>query len=303
VGTSTGSLVAAGAALGLSGAELVDGFQKFGPDIFASSRKRKRPQVVGVQQAKQLSVPFLISLTVDQLGVDLSGVRKAPYKHERLEDAIVKMLGKENAETRMSEIDAPLALVSVSYSHARPVIFRTRGLDPANPSEIRLKDALIASASAPTYFPPMKVEFKSSNEYFIDGGIVANTPDIVGVTEAIGRLYCDAVDVYMLSIGTAGANQAGGPKDPGNPSGFDWLHKFKLIAKLIYSQEALAQQVAQTLLDHRYQRIDFSPPSAFEQHVTSMDDVSPMATSSLMLLADRAWDDAVDRLRDAGHLR
>jgi len=272
---------------------LVEKFIKVAPEIFKAK----------FDLASYISFTPFIGYIIRKVGMNLRPVSAPPYLHERLAAAIREVIGDENASLKMSEMDQALAIVTVSYTHARPTVFRTRGLDPLNPAEVTLCDALVASASAPTFFPPKAIEYKGSIEHFIDGGVVANTPDIVGVTEAVGRLFCDPINVYMLSIGTAGSDNSGGPIEPKNTSAWRWLTKHKLIPKIIASQEVLAQELSRTLLAHRYQRIDHNPPEVFSKHIRDMDVCDNRAVETLQLLADRAWEDAAPRLRDAGIIR
>ena len=56
----------------------------------------------------------------------------------------------------------------------------------------------MATSVAPLYFPMAKIE----NSNFIDGGIVANAPDMCAVHEAVKFLNQDLNDISVLSIGT-----------------------------------------------------------------------------------------------------
>src|SRR5947208_10008306 len=48
-------------------------------------------------------------------------------------------------------------------------------------SPASLLDAALATAAAPTYFPSHKV----GNETILDGGLIANAPELIAITEAI----------------------------------------------------------------------------------------------------------------------
>jgi predicted acylesterase/phospholipase RssA len=51
-------------------------------------------------------------------------------------------------------------------------------------SEVTIWEAVLASASAPTYFPPVKISIDGTEHIFVDGGIVANNPAEIGVHES-----------------------------------------------------------------------------------------------------------------------
>jgi patatin-like phospholipase/acyl hydrolase len=57
----------------------------------------------------------------------------------------------------------------------------------------------LATSAAPTYFPSYVT---SGFTRLIDGGIWANNPSMIALTEAIGYLNQNIEDIYILSIGT-----------------------------------------------------------------------------------------------------
>ena len=68
----------------------------------------------------------------------------------------------------------------------------------AGPNERKLWEALVASASAPTYFPP----FENS---LLDGGIMANNPTIPAMVDIYDRKEAEQLDLelgFVLSLGT-----------------------------------------------------------------------------------------------------
>jgi hypothetical protein len=63
---------------------------------------------------------------------------------------------------------------------------------------VLVKDAVLASCSAPTYFDPHRL-----NEYLLaDGGLWANNPALAAVIDAQKRLGVAQDDIQILSIGT-----------------------------------------------------------------------------------------------------
>ena len=68
----------------------------------------------------------------------------------------------------------------------------------AGPNERKLWEALVASASAPSYFPP----FENS---LMDGGIMANNPTIPAMVDIFDRKDAEQLDLelgFVLSLGT-----------------------------------------------------------------------------------------------------
>ena len=56
-----------------------------------------------------------------------------------------------------------------------------------------------ATAAAPTFFAPMQIDHEDSH---VDGGVWANNPALVGITEAIRYFGRDLSEIRMLSVGT-----------------------------------------------------------------------------------------------------
>jgi hypothetical protein len=56
-----------------------------------------------------------------------------------------------------------------------------------------------ATAAAPTYFPP--VQF-SDEDAHVDGGVWANNPSMIGITEAVSRFGRTLAEIRLLSVST-----------------------------------------------------------------------------------------------------
>jgi len=69
-------------------------------------------------------------------------------------------------------------------------------------SSVKLWEAILASASAPVYFPPVKITFDGVEHTFVDGGIVANNPGATALREAALLTTAQRSVQLMVSIGT-----------------------------------------------------------------------------------------------------
>jgi len=77
---------------------------------------------------------------------------------------------------------------------------------------ILMRDVALATSAAPTYFPPHNIESDNLSGYFVDGGVWANNPTLVGVTEAIKYFVGPTADkpykkYDVLSIGNINVNK------------------------------------------------------------------------------------------------
>ncbi|KAA0549992.1 patatin-like phospholipase family protein [Bacillus sp. BGMRC 2118] len=163
-GTSTGSIIAASCALEIEMSKVLEGYQNYGQKIF-------------VQQAKV-------------------GLFRSVYSSESLR----KYLQQEFKEITLKDIQHPLLIPAVDLSHGKPFVYRSNyGNLEQEDDNVLLWDAVLSSCSAPIYFEPNNIK----NEYLsIDGGLWANNPSLVCMTEAIHYFNIPMNDINILSIGT-----------------------------------------------------------------------------------------------------
>ena len=258
-GTSIGALLAAALAASVPANLLADAMREHGPKIF------KRNASTGVKQV------FVA----------------APYAATPIQNAIRDVLGKDLANTPLSEIDAALAITAVNYSTGETCILRSKGLAGKAASVIALEDAILASAAAPTFFPTRKIGVAE----YIDGGVVANAPDMIALLDA--RKFCNARfdEIYQLSIGTAGRRQGAAVHETARaPGSISWVARRGLVQTIMAAQEHLALEQASDLLQQRFVRIDEEPAQNQVKAIKALDRASAAATGTLELLAQQAWD-------------
>ena len=219
-GTSTGSIIAGAVAAGVEIQTVVDLFEEKAPDIFG----RKR------------------------FGW---GLFRSKYARQSLEQIVQEYL----PHRRLGEISTPLLITSSDISTGGVRVFKSRYLDDLGEEYVRDKDvllcdAILASCAAPSFFDPMQVD-----EYLLaDGGLWANNPSILAVTEAVSKFRHSLTQVHILSIGTG--------KPPllyeqkrfwGIATGWGSL---KLVSYFLNLQSQASTNMAGLLLEDRYFRLD-----------------------------------------------
>jgi predicted acylesterase/phospholipase RssA len=171
VGTSTGGIIAAGLAMGKSAREIVALYKESGPLIFPTVKLYSR------------------------LWLGLTGLVRAKYPTAMLRERLEKYF------PNMIIGDARTRLVIPSWDPRRQSVYiwKTRHCGRFRTDHSKsIVEALIATASAPTYFasaPDM------GGTGLIDGGVWANNPMLVAAVEAAGVLRWDVESVRMLSLG------------------------------------------------------------------------------------------------------
>ncbi|MDF1510330.1 CBASS cGAMP-activated phospholipase [Robertmurraya sp. DFI.2.37] len=164
-GTSTGAIVAASVALNKKMSEVLDYYKRYAEKIF-------------LRQAKV-------------------GFFKTVYSDRYMRRFFQKAFG----DYCLADIEKPLLIPAVDLTNGRPYIHRTNFGHAPNENDLSIKlwDAVLSSCSAPLYFPPNNMEGKFLS---IDGGLWANNPSLVCLTEAMQQFEENFENVTIVSIGT-----------------------------------------------------------------------------------------------------
>ena len=244
-GTSTGSIIAAAVAFGIPISKVTELYRKEGPRIFSP----RRWSFGGTIASRYSSDPLRTALT-------------AVFEDATLADAKTRLV--------IPATDIGNGGVHVFKSAYDEKFVRDRN--------VKVVDAVLASCSAPSYFAPARV----GPYQLSDGGLWANNPSLVAVTEALTRLGVERSAIRLLSVGTGiGKNYyplSNSDKKWGFLTGWG-ISKF--ISMLLNLQAATASNVTQLILDkHQSVRVNFESDLPL-----SLDDVGTL--DDLISRADR----------------
>ncbi len=157
-GTSTGGIIALALAAGKPAAEIVDFYKKFGPRIFCNPIFL----VKWFRFAKQV-------------------IWGGKYSDTPLRKSLVSVLGNK----KIKESNSYLCIPSYDLTTGRINVLKTdHGPKLTRDSELSMVDVALATAAAPTYFPIAKIDGIPGGQ-FVDGGVWANNPSLVGINEAL----------------------------------------------------------------------------------------------------------------------
>jgi patatin-like phospholipase/acyl hydrolase len=230
-GTSTGSILAIGLALGLTPAQLVTLYKERGPQVFADS-------------------------LWDDVR-DLGALTGAQYSTRNRYEAIHPIIG----DVRLRDLPRRVLVATFQLDNLNPISpapmpdgqrtwkakFFHNYPGPDSDGEQRAIDVIMRSSAAPTYFPLY--------QGFIDGGVVANNPSMCALAQAIhpgtGGESLDRL--VLLSAGTGCKEEYIESRDG------DWGYVqwgFKLISLLLESGSGLADYQCRQLLGDRYFRLN-----------------------------------------------
>jgi predicted acylesterase/phospholipase RssA len=172
-GTSTGGILAIGLGLGLPAAEILRFYRDRGPVIFPATGLLGRPYGFFVRLFRPKRDQSVLR---DQLGQVLGS----------------RTLGESKCRLVIPAFDATYGRVFIFKTAHHPRFLFDTGLLAA--------DVATATAAAPTYYEAYQVLGHGGR--FIDGGVWANCPVHVAVTEAVTFLGQSPADIDVLSIGT-----------------------------------------------------------------------------------------------------
>ena len=175
VGTSAGGIIALGLGKGLTPREIVEFFLQEIGVVFPGPGWARR----------------------------LRHLVTAKYDGEGLRNALIRTFG----ETLLGDSDTPLVVPAYNLAENDVYLFKT----PHHPRlkrdwKVPMWEVAAATSAATTYFPAHRLESEGSR--LIDGGVWANNPAMVGVTEAVSLFGRRLEDIRVLSLGATSSNRA-----------------------------------------------------------------------------------------------
>lgn len=206
-GTSTGGIIALCLASGLSASDVMELYRRLGKEVFVNS-------FLGSRQLRWVR-----------------GLVSSRYSNKNLVTALRDVFG----DTTLGDVKARGKYVVVpafSLSTGSPRVFKTdHAAELSRDDAYLLRDIALATSAAPVYLPIASLKSPTSGAYeqFVDGGVYANNPTLIALTEAVGYLKCHPSVLQVLSISTP--RDIGSLAEPSRP--LDWWERFRLQRGLL----------------------------------------------------------------------
>ena len=179
-----------------------------------------------------------------------------------LEKAVKSFFGNKKLGDSKHKILIPV----VNHSTGKPQMFKTWW--PTD-GKRKIVDAMMAATAAPSYFPIRQM----GETAYLDGGLYANVPGLLGIHEAVFRLDNSIDNVSLLSVGTM-REDFGKSNNKMNLGKFEW--SFDLFDVIASAQENLMEFMVAQQLGSRYQKID-KLPSPSQSKKLGLDVATPEA--------------------------
>ena len=241
VGTSTGAIIAGAAVSDIPMTDIVELFEMETPHIF---------------KRRWYRIPLFFS----------------KYPSEQLAEVIAKHI----PATPLNEIATPLMITSSEIAKSEVHIFRSNygshDSERASTSkEVCLRDAILASCAAPTFFAPKSVD----NLLLADGCLWANNPSTIAAIEALSVFRKEAKEIRMLSIGTGhSTNMYRQRRGWGFITGWGGV---KLTSYVMTLQTQASAHIAELLLKGNYLRVNPEIDRWAIDTVTQLDNLKSLA--------------------------
>jgi uncharacterized protein len=271
-GTSIGGIIALGLAIGRPASEIRDAFIEDGASIFGE----RPPPRSWLGKADRFASSF----------------RRPGYSAAPLKATIERIVG---LDTKMHDLKRPTVIPAVNLTKGGPKVFKT-GHSERFVLDWRLPvvDVALATSAAPTYFPAHRI----GDEIYADGGMFANSPDMIALHEAEQFLGIDRSELRILSIGTTTTCFAMSHRTDIAMGIWNWASDSRATNVIIGCQQALTNDMMRHVLGDRYVRIDRIQADAQRKEL-ALDCASPTARADLLAMASASIAEAAgnDMLR------
>lgn len=174
---------------------------------------------------------------------------------------------------RLSQGVCPVMVTSYSLTNDALSLWTSYRSQKETNKDIAMADAAGATSAAPTYFAPKQISLPNGSRIEeIDGGIYANDPEEIAVTEALFQNPgLRPEQIFLLSLGTGKPKLKKKKKQwLRNPGILAWFLKTNLIDIILNAEEELEEfQTESTSLFQRY-RLQFT----IDPNFAAMDEVA-----------------------------
>lgn len=282
VGTSTGGILAAGIVAGVPLRSICNLYKAEGPRIF------KDP-------ARSRGIGLWLWM--------LRHLRRCANDNQPLKNALQATFGDETIGGVYKRRRIGLCVPATSLLDHSPRVFKTphqeaRDLD----NDLPIADVCLATSAAPIYLPIASTASPNGIEdQYVDGGLWANSPVLVGLLEALAIAREDQ-PIIILSVGTCPPIAGERPAERLNVGIIHWLRRILILNLVMNAQARASRNMVDLIANHLKRRgrvihivrCHQTPPSAEQSREIQFD---LTAQKSLNLLEQMGNKDAQETYR------
>ncbi|WP_051560342.1 CBASS cGAMP-activated phospholipase [Clostridium beijerinckii] len=263
-GTSTGGIIALALAHGIKIDQIIDFYEKKGPLIFPN----KKSITYGFSTIKQL-------------------VFRGKYSDKELKTALIQVFG----DKKIKDLHKNICIPAIRLSNQQMTVFKKdHSSNLSLHNNIKLADVALATSAAPTYFPIAYIK-EAGEGSFIDGGLGANDPALIGAIEVSKYFIKNKGKFDLLSI--ASISNTNGFSSTMNRRKWS-IFWFKNIIEMVMNVQSVAiynnlKFLKDLLPCDKYIRIESPPLSEDQRKTIKLDNASPKAIKTLCEMAFNKW--------------
>ena len=232
VGTSSGGIIACALAAGVSLDMVACLYRRYGKEIFP------------------VKMPNSICKAMRQI---CSRPKHLADGAAALERELAENLGDLTIGEVYEQRQIALAIPAVEMSRHRSWVFKTPHLDGHRDDDFRLVDVCLATSAAPLYRSMARIKSSADSSHshvFVDGGLWANNPVLVGMIEAL-RMTKEGDRIEIFSMGSCSRPPGDIFDDNDMHRGLlEWKFGGEAIEVSLGAQEAAYENMARLLALH-----------------------------------------------------
>jgi patatin-like phospholipase/acyl hydrolase len=186
-------------------------------------------------------------------------------------------------ELRISDALRPVVITAMDMQTRLPVTFSSTAAQRDPGKDLLMRDALRATTAAPTYFPPLRMDWDGvEDRILIDGGVFAKNPALIGYVAGLQEAPdISRQDIIVVSLGTGVPPRQAIDYD--EYIGRNWIR----LAQDVFNaaeegEDHLQDNLLQDLLGERFWRFQTSLQGAS----IDMDDISSANIDALTQIGD-----------------
>jgi len=202
-----------------------------------------------------------------------AGLWGAKYDRTNLDNILKEKFG----DALLSDTLKPALVLSYSLDKADVHFWTTRIARTSSDKDFYLRDIAGATSAAPTYFAPKVLKNKNGKVcrsedttqedlcYEADGGLFANNPAVVAITESYRAIHnLEREDILLISIGTGQVKLSAPINNLKNSGVLGWVWNANLIDVIMSASSLLTEWEAE-ILDIKSFRIQIDLPTDLGQ--------------------------------------
>ncbi|WP_121964995.1 CBASS cGAMP-activated phospholipase [Myroides sp. N17-2] len=271
-GTSTGGLIALALTSLITAENICKFYEDKGEIIFPSS--------------KEFKIPFLGKTSK-------RGIKQILWKGKFENEGLKKSLDEIFGDKIIGNANNLLCIPSYSVTEAKPKVFKYDHKEGnlSRDNRAKMVDIALATSAAPTYFPMAELPYYN-NEQFIDGGVWANNPTLVGLLEALNNFvgkdkeYKNIKILSLSSLSITGGNATGLKNER---SFKDWganLFETSMNGQSFFTDFFLSKVKEISDIDIEYTRIPSAAISKEQESIVQLDVANKEAYNLMKIKAD-----------------